>query len=152
MAVAESDSPAASGLSDWLLELVIGLVVVILGVSVWAYTHYGKSDDRQDRPTPAWLSLPKIMAQMSDGRMVNFKVNLRLAKDNDADALEPHMPAFKALVEEAGTHISEEDLHGSGGLKQFSLDIKKSLNSYLKDQGEPTRIKDVAFEEMMLMP
>lgn len=154
MAVADTDLPASSsGLSDWLLELVIGVVVVVLGGSVWAYTHFsGQPDAQQTRPKPTWLAMPKIMAQMADGRMVNVKVNLQLGKDKDADELGPHIPAFTALIEETGTHISEDDLHGLDGLKRFSHDMKVSLNGYLKAQGVETRVKDVAFDELMLMP
>lgn len=145
-------SRSTNGPSDWLLELVIGIGVIVLGFSVWAFTHFGGDTPRQDKPKPTWLAMSKVMAQMSDGRMVNIKVNLRLANDGAADELEPHVPAFKALIQETGTRLSREDLQGMQGMKNFGQAIRASLNGYLQDQQVPARIKDVAFEEMMLMP
>lgn len=151
MALASTDT-SNSGLSDWLLELSIGIVVVVLGLAVWGYTHFSKQDGRQDRPKPAWLAVSKVMTQMGDGRMVNVKINLRLADKRDIDELEPHLPAFKALIQEAGTHMSQEDLQQVGGVKRFGDTIRSTLNDYLEEQHVPERVKDVAFEEMLLMP
>lgn len=152
MAVAKTDSPS-SGLSDWLLELSIGIIVIVLGAGVWAFTHYSsKSDAHQDRPKPAWLGVPKVMAQMGDGRMVDMKINLQLNSDNEASALEPHMPAFTALIQAAGVSTSHDDLQQEGGAARFGRSIRSSLNSYLEEQDLPERVKNVAFEELMLMP
>ena len=152
MAVAKTDTPS-SGVSDWLLELVIGLVVIVLGGSVWAYSHYGHQNPlHQDKPRPVWLAIPKILAQMSDGRMVNVKVNLRLNSDKDAGTLEPHLPAFKALIQETGTRTTHEALQDREGVIRFGQAIRTSLNDYLADQDVPARVKDIAFDEMMLMP
>lgn len=152
MSVADTDATPENSPSDWLLELVIGVGVIVLGFGVWAFTHFSNGPDTQDRPKPAWLALPKVMAQMADGRMVNIKINLRLPSDSAAVELQPHVPAFKALIEETGTHMSRDDLQGTQGMKQLGKAIRTSLNGYLEDQGVETRVKDVAFEEMMLMP
>lgn len=151
MAVVDSPSPASSGLSDWLLELVIGVTVVVLAVGVWAFTHYS-DQTAQDKPTPVWLGVAKVMAQMSDGRMVSIKVNLRLDDEDAVDQLEPHIPAFKALIQETGTQLSREELQGREGMKHFAKAIVGTLNGYLDERNEPARIKSLAFEELMLMP
>lgn len=152
MSVADTDATPDSAPNDWLLELVIGVGVVVLGFGVWAYTHFASGPATPDRPKPAWLALPKVMAQMSDGRMVNIKVNLRLASDNAIGDLTPHVPAFKALIEETGTRLSRDDLQGAEGMKNLSRTIRTSLNGYLQERDLSPRVKDVAFEEMMLMP
>lgn len=156
MSASDTDTPSAAattGPSDWRLELVIGIGVIVLGFGVWVFTHFsGNTPSSQDRPKPAWLALPKVMAQMSDGRMVNIKVNLRLANADAVSELQPHAPAFKALVQDTGTRMSTQALQGMQGMKNFGQAIRASLNDYLRDQEVPTRIKDVAFDEMMLMP
>lgn len=152
MAVAKTESPS-SGLSDWLLELAIGVIVIVLGGSVWAFTHFGgKNNSHQDRPKPAWLAVPKMMAQMGDGRMVDMKINLQLNKESDASELEPHMPAFAALIQATGVATSHDDLQQEGGAARFGRAIRTSLNDYLEEQNLPERVKNVAFEELMLMP
>lgn len=152
MAVAKTDSPS-SGLSDWLLELSIGVIVIALGAGVWAFTHFGgKPNAQQDRPKPAWLAVPKIMAQMGDGRMVDMKINLQLNSDNEASELEPHMPAFTALIQAAGVSTSHDDLQQEGGAARFGRTIRASLNNYLQEQDMTARVKNVAFDELMLMP
>lgn len=152
MAVAKTESPS-SGLSDWLLELSIGIIVIVLGAGVWAFTHFGeKPNAQQERPKPAWLAVPKIMSQMGDGRMVDMKINLQLSSDKDASELEPHMPAFTALIQAAGVATSHDDLQQDGGAARFGRTIRSSLNNYLEEQDMPERVKNVAFEELMLMP
>lgn len=135
-----------------MLELGIGLVMLVLALGVWAYTHLNSTDRTLDRPKPAWLAMPKMMAQMGDGRMLNLKVNLQLANDQAVDALKPHVPAFEALIQETGLRITKDDIQEAGRLKQFSQDIRTSLNGYLEDQAMSARVKGVAFEELMLMP
>lgn len=152
MAIAKKIDQPTSGISDWLLELVIGLAVVVLGTGVWAYTHFSSQGIEQGRPKPVWLTVPKVMAQTADGRMVNVKVNLRLAKDKDAGELEPHIPAFKAMIQEASTSITRDELKNQGGMQQFSKAVKASVNGYLKSQDVSARIKDVAFDELMPLP
>ncbi|HET6788892.1 MAG TPA: flagellar basal body-associated FliL family protein [Aquabacterium sp.] len=151
MAVADTSSPT-SGVSDWLLELAIGVVVIVLGGSVWAYTHFSGKNPHQNKPKPAWLAVPKVMAQMSDGRMVDIKINLQLSSENEASELKPHMPAFTALIQAAGVSTTHDDLQQEGGASRFGKAIRTSLNGYLEEQDLPERIKNVAFEELMLMP
>lgn len=152
MAVAKTDS-SSSGLSDWALELAIGLIVIVLGAGVWAFTHFGeKHGAHQDRPKPAWLAVPNILAQMGDGRMVDMKINLQLNSDDEASELKPHMPAFTALIQAAGVTTSHDDLQQDGGAARFGRNIRSSLNNYLEEQDMPARVKNVAFDELMLMP
>jgi len=150
-AATDIESPP-SGISDWLLELVIGIVVLVLGISVWAYTHFGPRNAELNKPKPAWLPMPKVMAQTADGRMFNVKINLRLREEGDVSVLEPHIPAFKAMVQEAGTQMSRDDMKEPDGLARFSKAVKTSVNGYLKSQDVLPRVKDVDFEELMLLP
>ncbi|MBI2734125.1 MAG: flagellar basal body-associated FliL family protein [Aquabacterium sp.] len=152
MAIAEKIDQPGSGISDWLLELTIGLVAVALGLGVWAYTHWSSPNTSQSRPKPVWLNMPKVTAQTADGRMVNIKVNLRLANGHDADALEPHIPAFTTLLQEASTDITRDDLRDQAGIVQFGKAVKASFNRYLKTHDVAARVKDVAFDELMPLP
>lgn len=137
---------------DWILELSVGALAILLGVSAWVFLQYADGKPSLEKPRPAWLSVSKVMAQMSDGRMVNVKVNLRLKDQHAVDELSPHVPAFAALIQEVGTQVSREDLQDAKGLKHFGGLIRTSLNGYLEDQSVHAKIKDVAFAELMLMP
>lgn len=152
MALAKDTDPRTSGISDWLLELAIGAFVLVLGVSVWAYTHFSSQKLEQTKPVPVWLTVPKVMAQTSDGRMFNVKFNLRLGKQKDVSVMEPHIPAFKTLVQEAGTQMSRDDMKDADGLVRFGKTVKTSLNGYLKAQDVQARVKDVALDEIMFLP
>ena len=137
---------------DWILELSVGLMAIVLGVSVWAYMQLMDGKSVQQRPVPAWLGVSKVIAQMSDGRMVNVKLNLRLKDQKAVDELTPHKPAFTALIQEAGTQVSHDDLQNSQGIKRFGGAIKSSINDYLEGQAVQAKVKDVAFDELMLLP
>ncbi len=152
MAIAKEIDPPTSGISDWLLELVIGIAVLLLGGGVWIYMHFSSPQTDQERPKPVWLTVPRVMAQTADGRMVNVKVNLRLAKDKDASNLEPHIPAFKAMIQEASAGITRDELKDRDGILLFGKAVKASVNGYLKSQGVTPRIKDVVFDELMPLP
>ena len=140
------------GFSDWLLQLCIGIGVLMVFMGVWLYTHFSQPHVSPDKPRPIWLGVAKVMAQMSDGRMVNVKVNLHLDKADAVDELDPHQPAFKALIQEVGTRTTREDLQGREGVRHFGASIRDSLNHYLEEQRVEGRVKDVAFEELNLMP
>lgn len=152
MALAKDTDSLTSGISDWLLELAIGIVVLVLGVSVWAYTYFSSQKLEQAKPVPVWLTVPKVMAQTADGRMFNVKLNLRLGKQKDVSVMEPHIPAFKTLVQEASTQMSRDDMKDADGLVRFGKTVKTSLNGYLKAQDVQARVKDVALDEIMLLP
>jgi flagellar basal body-associated protein FliL len=137
---------------DWMLELSVGVMAVVLGTSVWVYMQLSHSKPVQERPRPVWLGVDKVMAQMSDGRMVNIKVNLRLKDQKAIDELSPHKPAFKALIQEAGTQVTHDELQDTQGMKHFSSVIRASINDYLEDESVHVKIKDVVFDELMLMP
>jgi flagellar basal body-associated protein FliL len=137
---------------DWMLELSVGVMAVVLGTGVWIYTQLSDSKPTIERPHPVWLGVNKVMAQMSDGRMVNVKVNLRLKDQNAVAELDPHKPAFIALIQEAGTQISRDELQDTKGIKHFSTVIKSSLNDYLEEQSVHAKVKDVVFDELMPMP
>lgn len=145
-------NPARSaGASDRALELGIGLIMIVLAFSVWAYTQLG-AESTQHKPRPIWLGISKVMAQMGDGRMVNMKVNLRLQDDDALDSLSAHVPAFKALIETTGAQMSRDTLQGREGMHNLGTAIRDTLNNYLDDHAVKERVKDVAFEELMLMP
>ena len=137
---------------DWILELSVGLIALVLGLAAWVFLQMGDSKSAHDKPRPAWLGVSKVMAQMADGRMVNIKVNLRLKDEKAVEELGPHVPAFAALIQEVGANVSREDLQDSQGLKNFSALIRTSLNDYLADQSVHAKVKDVAFAELMLLP
>jgi flagellar basal body-associated protein FliL len=148
-----NDSNASPSLvSDSLLQVLIGVVALLLGAGVWLYAQVSQGEAPQVRPRPIWLGIAKVTAQMSDGRMLNVKVNLSLPSDNAVGELRPHMPAFQALIEEAGTRISREDVQGSEGMRRFGASIRGTLNDYLDGQDTAGRIKDVVFDELMLLP
>jgi flagellar basal body-associated protein FliL len=147
----DSHSPP-SVVSDWLLELLIGVSALMLGTAVWLFVQAGGNKAQQERPRPVWLGVTKVMAQMSDGRMVTVKVNLSLGKPEAIGELQPHMPAFQALIEEAGTRITREDIQGGEGMKRFGVAIQETLNEYLDGQHVANRVKHVLFDELTLMP
>jgi flagellar basal body-associated protein FliL len=152
MATPPPKSRAAAHISDWMLELSIGIIVLLMGLGAWLYTNQGNTPAEQARPRPIWLGVPKVMAQMGDGRMVNVKVNLRLNHQDDIDELEPHLPAFKALIQDTGATTSRDDMQARQGILRFSGEIRESLNDYLEEHGTGGRVKDVVFEEMTLLP
>lgn len=145
------DSPH-SGISDWLLEMAIGAFVLVLGACVWGYAHFSSQKLEHTKPVPVWLTVPKVMAQTSDGRMFNVKLNLQLGKPKDVSLMEPHIPAFTTLVQEVGTQMSRDDMKDADGLVRFGKTVKTSLNGYLKAQDVQARVKDVALDELMLLP
>lgn len=152
MTTAKKNDYSSSGISDWLLELGIGLAVVVLVSGAWAYTYFVSPNIDPSRPVPVWLAVPKVMAQTADGRMVNVKVNLQLAKADDVSLLEPHVPAFKTLIQDVSTDISRDELKQPDGILQFGQAVKATFNSYLKSQDVSARVKNVAFDELMPLP
>lgn len=150
MAVIDTENPS-SGLSDWLLELLIGVTVVVLALGVWAYSHLS-TNAPQDKPRPVWLGISKVITQMADGRMVSVKVNLRLTDENAVAQLEPHIPAFKALIQEAGTQASHDELQSREGMSRFGKAIVTNINDYLNEHEAATKVKSLAFDELILMP
>lgn len=150
MSAVDTDPPS-SGLSDWLLELVIGVTVVVLALGVWAYSHFS-ANTPQDKPRPVWLGISKVITQMADGRMVSVKVNLRLTDEQAVGQLEPHIPAFKALIQEAGTQVSHDELQSREGMLNFGKAIVTNVNDYLDEREVATKVKSLAFDELILMP
>jgi flagellar basal body-associated protein FliL len=151
MAAVNNSRSTASGLSDHLLELLIGVTVLVLAGAVWLYSQASDGPETK-RPRPVWLSVPKVIAQMTDGRMVNVKVNLHLDQQDAVDELADHLPAFQTLIQEIGTQTAREDIQDREGMKRFGGQISESLNAYLDGQRTQGRIKNVAFEELTLLP
>jgi flagellar basal body-associated protein FliL len=145
----QADEAPARG---WTLEMSVGLLALVLGVSAWVFLQLSTGKPSHDKPRPAWLGVSKVMAQMSDGRMVNLKVNLRVKDEKAVEELDPHTPAFVALIQEVGTQVTHEELQDSKGIQHFGTLIRDSLNDYLEQQSVHTKVKDVAFAELMLLP
>ncbi len=143
--------PTSSGNSDSLLPILIGVTVLLLGAAVWLYS-INQAPPKVEKPRPVWLSVPKVMAQMADGRMVNVKVNLHLDGQEAVEELSGHLPAFKALIQEVGTQTSREDMKNREGMMRFADNIAESLNDYLDEQRARGYIEDVALEELTLLP
>lgn len=151
MTSAVDSSPDSVHVRDWVLELSVGVIAIVLGLAAWLFLQYS-SKSAQEKPHPAWLAVSKVTAQTSDGRMVNIKVNLRLKDQHAIKELDPHIPAFAALIQEVGSEVSRDDLQNMQGIQHFGSLIRTSLNDYLEKQSVHAKIKDVAFDELMLLP
>lgn len=136
----------------WPIEWLIAVATLLIGCAVWAYVQLGQPSSASTRPLPVWLSVPPVVSPTEEGRAVSIKVNLRLAQAEQLKALQPHAEAFKALVQEAGTELSPDDLRDPDLIVQFGASIKATLNNYLRAQRVPERIKAVAFEELRMHP
>ena len=141
-----------SHVSDWMLEATISAIVIVLVMTIWLYVRYANNHPMQEKAQPVWLGVTKVTSQMSDDRMVDIKVKLRLDNEKALDQMEPHAPAFEALIQEAGAKMTREDLQQRGGLKRLASGILNNINDYLEEQALPGRIKEVDFEEVLLMP
>jgi flagellar basal body-associated protein FliL len=147
-----SPAPDQPSSRDGALPLAFAAAALLLGLGAWAYTSFGAHSSEPSRPVPAWLTISKVMAQMSDGRMVKIKVDLRVQDKDAVGTLKPQTAAFTALIEEVGGHMSREDLQGSEGMARLGSAIQTALNDYLQEQRVPERVKGVAFEELTLLP
>lgn len=152
MTTAVESQPDETPERGWTLEMSVGLLALVLGVSAWLFLQLSDSKPKHDKPRPAWLGVSKVMAQMSDGRMVNVKINLRLKDEKAVEELDPHTPAFAALIQEVGTQVTHDELQDTKGIQHFGSLIRESLNDYLEQQSVHTKVKDVAFAELMLLP
>ncbi|MGC4061586.1 MAG: flagellar basal body-associated FliL family protein [Aquabacterium sp.] len=152
MTAATQSQPVETPARGWTLELSVGLIALVLGLGAWLFLQFSDGHSAHDKPHPAWLGVPKVMAQMSDGRMVNVKVNLRLKDEKAVEELDPHLPAFAALIQEVGGQVDHDALQDSKGIQHFGSLIRESLNDYLAQQSVHAKIKDVAFAELMLLP
>lgn len=137
--------------SDWVMEISIGLGILILGVGAWLFNTYAKPQ-ASNRPVPIWLGISKVMAQMTDGRMLSVKVNLQLKNKDDQSILEPHATALKAVVEQVAADMNEDEITGPDAMVNLGDAIESGVNDYLREQHLKTRIKHVMFDEMVLMP
>lgn len=146
--------PAAApskGLSnEWLLGICIALATLLVGLGVWVYTNLSDSSF-SSRPQPVWLGVPKVISQMSDGRVMEVKVNLQLKDKDTASHLSDHLAAFSTMIQSVGTSMTKTDIRGADGVKQYGRAIRESLNDYLEEREISARIKHVAFEELTLV-
>lgn len=146
-----STSASSAPSSHRALALWMSAGALVLGASVWAYTVLS-APARPERPQPAWLSMAKVMAQTADGRRVAVKVNLALQQRDDESVLVPHLPAFEALIGTTSADMNREEISGPEGMRHLGEAIQTSINDYLEDRGMPERIRDVAFDQMTLLP
>lgn len=134
-----------------LLEIAIGATALVLGLAVWAYVSLSKAPDKA-KPLPVWMAVPKVTSQTDDGRMLNIKVNLRLAELEQVKALQGHADAFKAIVQDLGNEVTPDDMHNPDRITELGRQIKSTVNNYLRSQQVQARIKGVAFDELHLLP
>lgn len=141
----------SKGLSnEWLLGICIALATLLVGMGVWMYTALGDASF-SSRPKPVWLGVPKVISQMSDGRVMEVKVNLQLKDKDAAGNLRDHLNAFSAMIQEVGSSMTKTDIRGADGVKEYGRAIRESLNDYLEERQISTRVKHVAFEELTLV-
>lgn len=136
--------------NDWTLAIVITVGALLVGLGAWFVTQWSAMD--KPRHGAVWLTVPKVISQLADGRMVSVKINLQLRNRDNPEALEGHQPALKAMIEQVGTTITRDDLKGADGIQRYGRAIQRAINGYLDDQQVDERVKMVAFDELILMP
>lgn len=143
---------AAKGLrQEWLLAITAALLTAVVALCVWLYTVLSSGDTFSRRPQPVWLGVPKVVSQMSDGRVMEVKVNLQLKDENTASDLSGHVHAFATMIQEVGTSMTKTDIRGVEGMTNYGLAIRESLNDYLEERDIEGRVKHVAFDELTLV-
>lgn len=150
---ASSASPSLSRTAwgEWAMGLIIAGVALLIATAVWGYAHWTDQQARQ-QARKAWVAVPKVLSQLSDGRMVQVKVNLKLDDGAPTAPLDGHGPALSAMIQAIGPTLSRDDLRGPEGMDRYATAIRDSLNSYLSGRQMDERVADVAFEEFVLMP
>lgn len=136
---------------EWVVGLAVTLAAVLTALSVWVYTQWSSLSD-QGRPRPTWQTMPKVISQLADGRMVSVKVNFQLKDAHSAGVIEEHEPAVRAMIQSVGTTMTRTDIKGPQGIERYGQAIRDSVNGYLAEREMDDRVKTVAFDELILMP
>lgn len=136
--------------NEWLLAGGFVLATLLVASAVWLYTALSGATS-SGRPQPVWLGVPKVVSQMSDGRVMEVKVNLQLKDDDAAGALEDHVIAFGAVIQGVGISMTKTDVRGAEGMQRYGQAIRESINDYLEQSNIDERVRHVAFEELTLV-
>jgi flagellar basal body-associated protein FliL len=138
--------------SERALALGVSLGALLMIAAIWAWARGNTAPALTERPVPAWLGVNRVIAQLTDGRMLKVRVDLQLQDQDALSSLTPHQEAFRAMVEEISSEMSHDELLGAEGMSKLAGHIRSASNSYLAEQQIPHRVKDVMFEEWTLMP
>lgn len=148
---ASTPSGQSSGVrQEWWLAAIVALTTVLVALGVWLYTS-AADPVQQQRPRPVWLGVPKVVSQMSDGRVLEVKVNLQLKDSGAARRLSGHQAAFTTVIQEVGSTMTKDDVRGADSIERYGRTIRTSLNDYLEDRNMGDRVRHVAFEELTLV-
>ena len=137
--------------SDRNLGVIVAAGALLVIGAVWGWSRYAATPSTE-RPRPAWIGVNRVIAQMTDGRMLKVKVDLNVEDDDAVSALRTHQDAFRSLVEEVSAEMNTEDVQGPDAMRALAHEIQSSVNAYLEQQQVPERVKDVMFEEWTLLP
>lgn len=138
--------------TDRTLAIVVSLGALMLITAIWAWARSATAPAVTERPAPAWLAINRVIAQLTDGRMLKVRVDLQLQDQEAVSSLTPHQEAFRSMVEEISADMSHEELRGPEGMTRLAGHIRSASNSYLAEQRIPHRVKNVMYEEWTLMP
>ncbi len=136
---------------EWMLATGIAMATVLTVAGVWAYANNAFSP-KMERPQPAWLEIARATPQLADGRTLAVQVGLEFDSQDAVKELTPHVDAFQAVVIDAAQSMSHRDLRGTKGIRRLGDAIEEGINDYLQDKHIKERLRQVAFEEMLLMP
>lgn len=136
---------------EWMLAAGIALATVLTVAGVWAYSTQA-FPSKTERPQPAWLELSRATPQLADGRTLAVQIGLEFDDQDAVKELTPHIDAFQAVVIDAAQSMSHRELRGTKGIVRLGNAIEEGINGYLHDQHIKERLRQVAFEEMLLMP
>lgn len=142
---------ASSKPQDWKFAWALALGALVTATGVWAYTHMSTSPD-MDRPVPAWLGIPRITPQLADGRTLAVQVDLEFADPAVVQQVTPYADEFKGMMIQIAEGMNHHDLRGTRGIERYGNAIEEAVNGYLDEQHIKHKVRQVAFEEMLLTP
>lgn len=136
---------------EWMIASGFGVGAMLAAVGVWAYVSVGQIADAEPN-RPAWLAIAEVTPQLPDGAILQVQLQLRLDDQEAVSTLSAHAPAFQGLVIETAQGMTHHQLRGPQGMKRYGQAIKETVNDYLIEQHIPERVRQVAFEQMVLIP
>lgn len=144
--------PASPGPRDRKLAIGITVGALMTVACVWAYAHLSEGTLAPERPVPVWLGVTSATPQLTDGHMLQVQVSLRLENQESLAGVSPHEPALKAVVMDVAQDMSSHDLFGTQGMRRYGKALKTAMNEYLAEQHVNGRVRQVAFEDMVILP
>jgi len=143
--------PTATRGGDRRFALVVSAITVLLIAAIWLWTRYAALPS-DDRPKPAWFGIDRVMAQMTDGRMIKLRINLQVQDQSEVVSLYPHQRALKALVEVTSSEMNRDDMSGPDGMTKLANTLQDTINGYLSEQRVDIQVRKVVFDEWTLLP